>query len=1059
LRIQKMAEEVNNLKAEGNLYYEAGNWEKAKEYYNKALQACPSEDKATLAALLKNMAAVSLKLEDYVAAESQASQALEFAPNDPKALYRRSTARSYLSKYSEALTDAKRALHYEPDNKAIIKHFQNLNIVIQKNAEKLGSTEAKLQDMLKICFSVEATLENRVQALHNIMVLVGYDDGARLFTECGGLARLMKLINDERDTDLLLAAFRVLSGLATSEERLGFLFKVADSKTIVYLLNCSDNRCCQAAVALVQRCFNTLAAMDFQKQKLPDEIVVERNKVKIVGFLFELKRILVDPTVSAMGRDCAIQLLSKVLPHRVGGLPKGWSLEFVQNDGLDRLMTVGCSIPEKALVPVTYETRGYLALCLTNIYDDMLSDKNRSIYTDRMEKFIQEKREKITDGVKIEICSLFTTLLGGPVDVAFQFVAKPEFTQLLLEMAASDDQLNQSVAVEAIMHTVSKRDRCSVFLAQGKSVLKKLFNSPNDVVRVKALVGLCKISSSGGNDISMRPTGELPMLRLASICKRYLLEDKSIDICRWAAEGLAYLTLDADVKEWLVSDVNLIRRLVAFAKQAGQLCVFGVSTILVNLTNTYDKKEPEPELIELAKFAKHHIPVANPKDSDEYVKNRIKLLVNEGAVSACVALSSTESERCREFLARALHGFTKEPQHRGIVVQEGGVKLLIDLAQRCTDEGKIIAAHALARIGITMDPKMAFSGQRCYEVVKPIISLLHPDMSAEQNYEALLALTNLAAVSDSVRNKMMQEKVLPKLEEFWFLQEHEPLRAASAELFHNLLLNDKVFQQVAKPGTDRLKLWLLYCSAEDDERLALISTSAMLMLTEDAAVCSRIVQEHPNWPDLFKTPCMHENEQLQLNAIACVKNLMNSGQEAAAQVILVAICKLPKSNREKAVTLAYETLKLAVTYDLVKPTSRELYEQLTGKPTMVEHRTPTVMFRLNEEALVVKTFLKHVDLSLECPLLRREAMNSFHRFAFSLPDKDLRLEQQLRDSMNSQALDAQSTFMFDMSPFRPEDMKDIVIGPDAIAFLTVVRKMNFCSSFFLFILGKVKKNT
>ncbi|KRX48325.1 E3 ubiquitin-protein ligase UBR5 [Trichinella murrelli] len=419
------------------------------------------------------------------------------------------------------------------------------------------------------------------------------------------------------------------------------------------------------------------------------------------------------------------------------------------------------------------------------------------------------------------------------------------------------------------------------------------------------------------------------------------------------------------------------------------------------------------------------------------------------------------------FSLRALRGFTIEPQHRGIVVQEGGVKLLIDLAQRCTEEGKIIAAHALARIGITMDPKMAFSGQRCYEVVKPIISLLHPDMSAEQNYEALLALTNLAAVSDSVRNKMVQEKVLAKLEEFWFLQEHEPLRAASAELFHNLLLNEKVFEQVAKPGTDRLKLWLLYCSEEDDERLALISTSAVLLLTEDAAVCSRIVQEHPNWPDLFKAPCMHENEQLQLNAIACVKNLMSSGKEAAAQVvsselfeILVAICKLPKSNREKAAALAYETLKLAVTYDLVKPTSRELYEQLTGKQTMVEHRTPTVIFRTNEEAVVIITFLKYVDLRLDCPIhffnwvgccrsclslanhalstvlsettLRREAMHSFHRFAFSLPDKDLRLEQQLRDSMNAQALDAQSPFMFDMSPFRPEDMKQIAIGPDAI---------------------------
>ncbi|KAL1244467.1 UPF0223 protein [Trichinella spiralis] len=104
---------------------------------------------------------------------------------------------------------------------------------------------------------------------------------------------------------------------------------------------------------------------------------------------------------------------------------------------------------------------------------------------------------------------------------------------------------------------------------------------------------------------------------------------------------------------------------------------------------------------------------------------------------------------------------------------------------------------------------------------------------------------------------------------------------------------------------------------------------------------------------------------------------------------------------------------------------------------MVEHRTPTVMFRTNEEAVVIITFLKYVDLRLDCPILRREAMHSFHRFAFSLPDKDLRLEQQLRDSMNAQAMDTQSPFMFDMSPFRPEDMKQIAIGPDAIGFLTV----------------------
>lgn len=35
--------------------------------------------------------------------------------------------------------------------------------------------------------------------------------------------------------------------------------------------------------------------------------------------------------------------------------------------------------------------------------------------------------------------------------------------------------------------------------------------------------------------------------------------------------------------------------------------------------------------------------------------------------------------------------------------------------------------------------------------MRPLIRLLHPEKSAIENYEALMALTNLAGVDDSVR--------------------------------------------------------------------------------------------------------------------------------------------------------------------------------------------------------------------------------------------------------------------------------------------------------------------
>lgn len=43
--------------------------------------------------------------------------------------------------------------------------------------------------------------------------------------------------------------------------------------------------------------------------------------------------------------------------------------------------------------------------------------------------------------------------------------------------------------------------------------------------------------------------------------------------------------------------------------------LYPVAQVFVNLTNSYDKKEIEPEMIELAKYAKQHIPEEHEKVS------------------------------------------------------------------------------------------------------------------------------------------------------------------------------------------------------------------------------------------------------------------------------------------------------------------------------------------------------------------------------------------------------------------------------------------------------------
>ena len=47
------------------------------------------------------------------------------------------------------------------------------------------------------------------------------------------------------------------------------------------------------------------------------------------------------------------------------------------------------------------------------------------------------------------------------------------------------------VACEALIAAASKKDKCKTITTQGMDILKKLYQSKEDSIRVRALVGLC----------------------------------------------------------------------------------------------------------------------------------------------------------------------------------------------------------------------------------------------------------------------------------------------------------------------------------------------------------------------------------------------------------------------------------------------------------------------------------------------------------------------------------------------------------------------------------------
>ncbi|KEP49400.1 microfilament motor [Rhizoctonia solani 123E] len=353
-------------------------------------------------------------------------------------------------------------------------------------------------------------------------------------------------------------------------------------------------------------------------------------------------------------------------------------------------------------------------------------------------------------------------------------------------------------------------------------------------------------------------------------------------------EGLTHLSASAEHKDAIAQNTRLIKKMFALVpvvsasfKASAQLkndfdessmlhrdnpvLLFGIASIVSNLVSYRPPRSQEERAIEQlrrtttpgAKRNTLPVPVDDPADADSAVAARAKLLMEAGALPALGALAQSTSVGVRRATGSAYLGLVTEQANRGKVVQGGGIKALLHIAQRATYDRPpnapadltpqdLLSLQALAKLTITHPPSLLF-GNSPRSAVVPLSTLLsHKDANTLQQFEALMALTNLAGVD---AEGVIKPVGVRRIEEL-MLEEHKMVRRAAVELLCNLIGSEEIWErytgegeeadQASKAVQSRLHVLMALSDVEDlPTRRA--ASGALAMLTSSTSAVDSLL--------------------------------------------------------------------------------------------------------------------------------------------------------------------------------------------------------------------------
>ncbi|KAF9074891.1 ARM repeat-containing protein [Rhodocollybia butyracea] len=355
---------------------------------------------------------------------------------------------------------------------------------------------------------------------------------------------------------------------------------------------------------------------------------------------------------------------------------------------------------------------------------------------------------------------------------------------------------------------------------------------------------------------------------LAAVMKRLVIHGSEQSSLADAVEGLAYLSTDPAIKEELSRDSQFLKRLFALVPnrkstiihESTSTVLYGILVIIANICAYRPQlTEGQKQVEKLRKLAKSTGPAdASASLNDDIpVRERIKKLLAAGVLDVFAAtLPSVETPGIRINIGKALLDIITDKENRGKVLQHGGSKLLVLIIQKATSELKgkteldsayLAPIQALAKLAITSPPVAVFGPNlgASLDAIRPFSILLrHPAAKQLQQFEALMALTNLASVGPEVASRIVNIDGLLEHIELLLLDDHPMVQRASVELLCNLIAgSDKVFDRYSNAdGSGKSKLHIILALSDaEDLQTRLAASGALATLTNAPSACKALL--------------------------------------------------------------------------------------------------------------------------------------------------------------------------------------------------------------------------
>ncbi|KAI4197976.1 MAG: hypothetical protein LQ350_005561 [Teloschistes chrysophthalmus] len=373
-------------------------------------------------------------------------------------------------------------------------------------------------------------------------------------------------------------------------------------------------------------------------------------------------------------------------------------------------------------------------------------------------------------------------------------------------------------------------------------------------------------------------------------------------------EGLAYSSIQPAIKEELANDRVFLAKVLETlrASQPQSSTVFGALTLIDHLTRYLPVlSEEQKRMNQLKAYANASKATTkrDPLDEAPAVSRRCKAVVEAGAVSTFVAISSNLSSASTAIFIAIMLSITRTQALRGTIAQQGGARLLLLRYTSITGtsgmdhQTRRTAAHALARILISVDPSLIFpaSGNPpLTSTTRPLLSLItdkdHTDEGPRDLlpiFESLLALTNLAASSPEISDTITRQ-ALPIIGDL-LLSNNTNIQRATTELVCNLTNSSagiEAFADESNAADTRLHVLLALADVEDDKTRRAAGGALAGLTSFEGAVKGILKRERG--VEILLELCADDEREIVHRGLVCVGNCMaiegKVGEEAKKKI-------------------------------------------------------------------------------------------------------------------------------------------------------------------------------